>query len=470
MAAAEARAAWQRAANRCFVQEDAKRAPKLACCQSSSSTSKQVDAGPAGSTGEGDRFGLGFMPFNRKPSFTNLPPEARWWLQQQPSYRFPEGLACEGLNALDAEVDLLNASTEDLKSKCVEMQKDGAYIHVENEKNDKFENVRDAEGSNPGIMGLHSKGAKEVENMDMMESFELVEINQSGMSASKQTNELSFNLDSAWIGNGKPEPWWRTSDKNELASFVAKKSLDHVENCDLPPPQNMHARKHPYSFIGCLDYDEVFESSLDWKVDPLGTLGETIQARSCPEYDDQTFRRRWAPDEGGHFPRGSDKSSSENSYDTARKGKTETWEATDCDPAKSQLLEALCHSQTRAREAEKAAEQARAEKEHIVKLFFRQASQLFAYKQWFQLLQLETTLLQMKNTDRPIFPVFLPLVPSKGRKMRKSCDKASKGRQAKRRRQKHDVTKYAMVFAVGLGLVGAGLLLGWTVGWMIPLF
>ena len=46
MAAAEARAVWQRTANRCFVQEDAKRAPKLACCQSSS-TSKQVEAGSA---------------------------------------------------------------------------------------------------------------------------------------------------------------------------------------------------------------------------------------------------------------------------------------------------------------------------------------------------------------------------------------------------------------------------------------
>lgn len=312
MAAAEARAVWQRAANRCFVQEDAKRAPKLACCQSSSSTSKQVDAGPAGSTEEGDHFGLGFMPFNRKPPFTNLPPEARWWLQQQPGYRFPKGLACEGLNALDAEVDLLNASTEDLQSKCGEMQNDGAYAHVENEKNhrsspDKFENVRGAEGLNPVVMGLSSTDTKEVENKDMMESFELVEINHPGMSVSKQANELSFNLDSSWIGNGKPEPWWRTSDKNELASFVAKKSLDHVENCDLPPPQNMHVRKHPYSRIGYLDYNDVFETSSDWKVNPLGTLGETMEARSCPEYD-QMFRR-WAPDEDGHFPRGSDKSS-----------------------------------------------------------------------------------------------------------------------------------------------------------------
>ncbi|KAK3194600.1 hypothetical protein Dsin_025910 [Dipteronia sinensis] len=42
MAVAEARAVWQRTANCCFVLED-KRAPKLACCQSSSSSSKQVE-------------------------------------------------------------------------------------------------------------------------------------------------------------------------------------------------------------------------------------------------------------------------------------------------------------------------------------------------------------------------------------------------------------------------------------------
>ncbi|KAK7826149.1 hypothetical protein CFP56_032419 [Quercus suber] len=65
-------------------------------------------------------------------------------------------------------------------------------------------------------------------------------------------------------------------------------------------------------------------------------------------------------------------------------------------------MEALSHSQTRAREAEKAAKQAFTEKEHILNLFFRQASQLFAYKQWFQLLQLETLYIQIKNNEKSI--------------------------------------------------------------------
>jgi hypothetical protein len=42
MAAAEARAAWQRTTNRCFVQQDAKRVPKLDCCPSSAKLQPNV--------------------------------------------------------------------------------------------------------------------------------------------------------------------------------------------------------------------------------------------------------------------------------------------------------------------------------------------------------------------------------------------------------------------------------------------
>lgn len=144
---------------------------------------------------------------------------------------------------------------------------------------------------------------------------------------------------------------------------------------------------------------------------------------------------------------------------------------TDNDPSKAQLLEALRHSQTRAREAEKAAKQAHEEKEHIISLFLRQASQLFAYKQWFHLLQLENLYSQIKNKDHPIstlFPVTLPWTPYKAKKQRKSWQKATKGRRGKRAQPRYDISKYAVAFALGLSLVGAGLLLGWTIGWMLP--
>lgn len=130
----------------------------------------------------------------------------------------------------------------------------------------------------------------------------------------------------------------------------------------------------------------------------------------------------------------------------------------DDERSKAQLLEALCHSQTRARKAEKAAQQAYTEKEHIISLFFKQASQLFAYKQWLQLLQIENFCLQLNNKD------CLPWSPYKGRPMKKGQRRAGK----RSGRPRYEISKGAVAFALGLGLAGAGLLLGWTMGWLFP--
>ena len=128
--------------------------------------------------------------------------------------------------------------------------------------------------------------------------------------------------------------------------------------------------------------------------------------------------------------------------------------------SKTELIEALCRSQTRARMAEEAAKQAYAEKEHIITLFFKQASQLFAYKQWFQLLLLENLHIQLKNSkDQQISGLFqAPASFECGAKPWKT-----------RHKPKGDITTtYAVAFALGLSLVGAGLILGWSVGWMLP--
>lgn len=153
---------------------------------------------------------------------------------------------------------------------------------------------------------------------------------------------------------------------------------------------------------------------------------------------------------------------------------TKSQQISEGDAGKAQLMEALCHSQTRAREAEEAAKQAYAEKEHIVTLIFKQASQLFAYKQLFKLLQLETLCNQIKNNNQPtstLFPVALPWMSYEGWKSRSRKRKKqtfSCGRQEREGKPKCDVTTYAVAIALGLSLVGAGLLLGWTVGWMLP--
>lgn len=137
--------------------------------------------------------------------------------------------------------------------------------------------------------------------------------------------------------------------------------------------------------------------------------------------------------------------------------------------SKAELLEALCHSQTRAREAEKAAQEAYSEKEHLLGLFFRQASQLFAYKQWLQLLQLENLCLQLRSKNQPLLSFFpaggIPWIPSREKQLKNGH---RVGRKKKSSNRRNGIRKCAVAFALGLGLAGAGLLLGWTMGWMFP--
>lgn len=161
-----------------------------------------------------------------------------------------------------------------------------------------------------------------------------------------------------------------------------------------------------------------------------------------------------------------------NSYSaTATNDSVECTHVPESIPSKAELLEALRHSQTRAREAEKAAQQAYTEKEHIIKLFFRQASHIFAYKQWMQLLQLENLLLQLKMKDHhqkiSMLLPGLPRVPLNAKKLRRGVHKVMR---RKGNHQKCGFCKQAVVFIVGLSLAGAGLLLGWTMGWLLPTF
>ncbi|KAG0448378.1 hypothetical protein HPP92_027873 [Vanilla planifolia] len=137
------------------------------------------------------------------------------------------------------------------------------------------------------------------------------------------------------------------------------------------------------------------------------------------------------------------------------------------DPSRSELLEALCHSQTRARKAEMEAWKAYDEKEHIVKLLFRQASHLFAYKQWLQMLQLESICLQLRIKDHQISTIFpvLPWMPLRGKPIAKH---RSEMRRKGRKQKKCSLCRYAFILAVGLGLASAGFLLGYCLSWLSP--
>ncbi|KAF8379738.1 hypothetical protein HHK36_029186 [Tetracentron sinense] len=478
MAAAEARAAWQRTANRCFVQEDAKRAPKLASCPPSSSTSKpQFDAGPGDTANGPDHPTAGIMPLNWNPSNSYLPSDTKWWLQLQPNFGYMKDLTHEQLNALEGELEILRAGALDQTSKLSgeHPPSEEESTHVDIYKNAKSSTCMNhdpevrvqelkAVNGNNAQKPLKHKGMEECWYQDE----EFMDLNPVNSLISNQSEKLWFDLGSPWMGGEKTEPWWRTADKDELASLVAQKSLEHIENCDLPRPQATHIRRDPFSCVKCFDHDGFFTSSLDWKAH-TGVFNPTDYALGSP-ISRSINENLLASGEVQNSLYGSEKQFSRKNSCTTNKDTTETQCTAESDPSNAQLLEALCHSQTRAREAEKAAYQAHREKEHIIKLFFRQASHLFAYKQWFQLLQLETLFLQLKNKDQPIstlFPVALPWMPYKGKQLRKSRHKAAKG---KRNPPSHDISKFAVAFAVGLSLAGAGLLLGWTMGWFLPTF
>ncbi|KAF8032433.1 hypothetical protein BT93_D1374 [Corymbia citriodora subsp. variegata] len=409
MAAAEARAVWQRTINRYFVQEDAKRAPKLACCQSSSLTSKLVDAGPTTTADQDDQPDIGFLPSNGKPLFSDLCDDTRWWLHLQPIHGF---------------------------------QKDE-------------EDSEDFDGRARELEAKDSDEAKDIKDIGMGGSYASMQIDDFGSSISKQLTELDLEPYSPWISNAKTDPWWRAMDKDEVASLVARKSLDHVDNCDLPLPQKLHVKQRSCSKIRCFNQKnpspvKVQSQTLSrpplWShdSDPDETVGTC--AASLEEYVPSKLRR--------------------NTY-------KEPYEVPNGDPCKSQLLEALRHSQTRAREAEKAAKRAREEKEHIIELFFRQASQLFAYEQWFHQWQLKACYLQAENTDQPIatpVPAIHPLMPHKGIIAQTKPHQNANTRWERRGPLWIDITKYTLAMALGFSLVGAGLLVGWTVGWLLPPF
>ncbi|MQL80829.1 hypothetical protein Taro_013287, partial [Colocasia esculenta] len=475
MAAAEARAAWQRIANRCFVQEDAKRAPKLAYCPSSSS--KLQPDSSSGANGS-DPPASNFSPFNWNSVDLNLLPVTKWWLQLEPNFGYQSDVTYEQLSASE-EVEVGGGETVIPTPKVCMDSAPTAVAYVGAEK-------KSSSHETPWMVST---------SFVKRESESRVGELKTGSSIFQQQSKPKANLSEPWyqnddlidwktfdhliwktsekepslVGCERTEPWWRIADKDELASFVAQKSLENFENCDLPPPQRVHFWGGDP--LGCLEgFDDyrLFASCLDKK----------LHAGTCYPVDCVNNFSACGNKNVGHQASGVKQSvygSTEtysgmhtSSVHSPVKDPPESKHRSESDSAKAELLEALHHSQNRAREAEMAAQLAYIEKEHIVKLFFKQASYLFVYKQWIRMLQLESRLLQLKIKEHgvsSILPSF-SCMPQKGSQFGRDGHTANK----KGRHRKCDVCWYAVAFAVGLGLVSAGLLFGWTLGWLLPIF
>ncbi|KAK4571158.1 hypothetical protein RGQ29_029832 [Quercus rubra] len=393
MAASGARATRQQTANYRFAQEDSRRAPNFFCSPSSSSKSES-DVSPDSAANGPDHPSPMRTPHK---SYSDPPTNMRWWLNLQPNFGHHKDFTHEQLNALEAELEVLSSGFVNKTTKINEdhQTKEEVGNQTVKENNSFMEKPWDFSASclkNENNTGMGE--VKDVLSNDSQKTFKKKDLGEfwylddkfMGLDSfnclvHEQAKKLSSDLGSDWVGAEKTETWWRTAGQDELASLVAQRSLEHIENCDLPRPQAKHFRKGQSAHTEHFHHDESLASSLDQTVNKgFSNLENRAWESSTTDYSQQNSDQ--------HFSHSI--------------GNSTTKVEPDDDPSKTELLEALCHSQTRAREAEKAAEQAYADKEHVVALFFKQASQLFAYKQWFQLLQLENLCLQRSDRQRRI--------------------------------------------------------------------
>ncbi|GJU46574.1 alpha/beta hydrolase fold-1 [Tanacetum coccineum] len=233
---------------------------------------------------------------------------------------------------------------------------------------------------------------------------------------SHEPEKLFSEFESQWIRVKKNAPWWRATDLDGLASFVSHKSLQHFDNCDLPLPKT-------------------------------NTTGLLVASPQEPDKEMSSFSSITGSLTLQHT---SGRCSQDMPFSTKQANNMET---PNSELSNAQLLDALSHSQRRAREAERAAQQAYNEKENVISLFLKQASQMFAYKQWLYILQLETLCLQLRRHKyQPIytrFPDFVPWSHTKC-KLPKRVHKATK---------RYKMQRSVGNFLWGLALVGAGVLL-----------
>jgi len=272
-------------------------------------------------------------------------------------------------------------------------------------------------------------------------------------------------MNAPWDDNKKSQPWWQVADGDGLASLVAERAMENIVNNDLPRSAKavMHHGAELNSPGNKVDYELPLPSGKELNhVHDTMACSYSVSSTTMMETnssDGGGWEQRWR----NNVPGGAQDSYS--STNSTPDSKPTYQNATE----RAKLLDALRHSQTRAREAEIAAKKAYDEKEHVIKLLIRQASHLFACKQWLKMLQLENICLQLRFKDHQIAAMFpeLPWMMVK-EKVAPGQEHKDGTRKRGRRPNRRGGLRNTVAFAVGVGIVGAGLLLGWTLGWLLP--
>jgi hypothetical protein len=306
---------------------------------------------------------------------------------------------------------------------------------------------------------------------------------------------------------------WRTANKEALAALVAQKSAARLENCDLPTPLSKSLltaapqmvepeasqimEQNLIASIFQAGGDLMHSESLELPASPL-SLGRSETNSGAYQVCRMISQPLTVPTIHHASPNLFHGSHSLSSTDN----RTRLWnpgveEISSSLGKESGLFgEALCHSQTRAREAEKHAEQSFQDCKKLSHLFFREASLSLTYRQWISTLQAENTCLKMYMRNQratvqwqqSLFSPFtaidhmLRLQDYKnehGCSSRKLLEPLSAIWAEKECRRNFDNNQgqdgadilmsctLSFAFALGLSLASAGLMLGWSMGWIL---
>jgi hypothetical protein len=96
-----------------------------------------------------------------------------------------------------------------------------------------------------GMLEAYSNNSKACS--ETVTKHETMEVDSVGYVVPEQTKDFSLDSDYSWIEDDGAQPWWKTTDRNELAFLVLQKSLNYVENCDLPPPRKKYLGEQSYA-------------------------------------------------------------------------------------------------------------------------------------------------------------------------------------------------------------------------------
>ncbi|VAI17637.1 unnamed protein product [Triticum turgidum subsp. durum] len=375
MAAAEARAAWQRAANRCLFQEDAKRAPKLACCPP---TMQQHEANSGNPTSPRDCHIPNFMHLNWNPMNSNQPIDA-WFLQLQPNFGCHKVLSGEHLNYMGGEANAKKVDSsspvstlDDINTKKSECPSEPPWMI----STAFMKQTSEAPCEGCPQTSLKCRGNS---NNFLHEDKEVMDFKTFDPLFPKKPKKACYEMDPPWEQDRKSQPWWQVADEEGLASLVAERAMQHIENNDLPKPTQI-VRIHGAKLNGHENKDGCGNSSSSSGKESQPQLHDTMMC----SYSLSSTNEMNSSDGGG-------------------------WQ------------------QTRKNDAHGL-------KEHQIAAMFPE----------------------------------LPWTVMKDEKAEPEGERKGRAKKKGRRQNKEGGFCKAIMFAVGVGIVGAGLLLGWTFGWLLP--